>query len=639
MQNGPGTLGQQALGQTGADGLGSGRRIGLPALYHALTPRAHHPPLQQQALPGDPRQGADRQAAGAGEAAAEGALGQHTGRTVRIMQGMKTGQQGGIVCATFHADGPLAGRGQTQILGQGEVDAPLLAKAAQAGLGQEDGMEFPGIQPAQTAAYVAVQVDNVQIGALGQQLGAAAQAGGADPGARRQPLQAVGRGKTAPGAAHQDIGHRPARQDHRQHQTLRQTDLHVLHGMHRQIRAPVQQAIFQLLDEQGLATVPGRGAGGEAIPLCHQGQECDTQTWMRSHKARADMICLPEGQRAFARGDGDVLFPAHFVYTCRHMKLGIVMDPIGDIRVAKDSTLAILLAAQKRAWELFYMELADLHLRDGQLLFNARPITVRDDRNSWYQLGTRRTVPAGQLDGILMRKDPPVDIHYIHATQLLERAEVSGTPVYNKPQALRAVNEKLFVSEFREFMPPTLVSCQGEALREFAGQQGRVVLKPLNAMGGSGVFHSHPEDANFNVIVETLTDNGTRHIMAQQYLPAIADGDKRILLIDGQPIPWALARIPGQQDPRGNLARGAQGRGQPLSASDQAICERLGPRLRAMGLLFCGLDVIGEHLTEINVTSPTCIRELDAEFDLDIAGSLLDSLQQRLQQPAEAARA
>lgn len=334
-----------------------------------------------------------------------------------------------------------------------------------------------------------------------------------------------------------------------------------------------------------------------------------------------------------------MLFPAHFVYTCRRMKLGIVMDPIRDIQPEKDSSLAILLAAQKRAWELFYMELADLQLRNGQLLLNARPVTVRDDRNSWYQLGARRIVPAEGLDVILMRKDPPVDIHYIHAAWLLERAEVSGTPVYNRPQALRAVNEKLFVSEFSEFMPATLVSCRGEELREFARQQGKVVLKPLNAMGGSGVFHCRPEDANFNVIVETLTDNGARHIMAQQYLPAIADGDKRILLIDGRPAPCALARVPGPQDPRGNLARGAQGRGQPLSASDQAICERLGPRLRKMGVLFCGLDVIGEHLTEINITSPTCIRELDARCDLDIAAELLDRLQERLQQPAGVARA
>ena len=309
------------------------------------------------------------------------------------------------------------------------------------------------------------------------------------------------------------------------------------------------------------------------------------------------------------------------------MKLGIVMDPISGIQPAKDSSLAMLLAAQKRDWQLYYMELPDLHLCDDRLFASLRTLSVHDDRECWYRLGARQTLPAEALDVILMRKDPPVDMAYIHATHLLARAEVSGVRVYNKPRALREISEKLFTGAFGEFMPPTLVSRDRGWLQEFAGRHPQVILKPLDAMGGSGVFCSSARDANFNVIVETLTENGSRHIMAQQYLPAIKQGDKRILLIAGEPVGHVLARIPGRGDPRGNLARGAKAAGRALSASDRRICARVGPVLRELGVLFCGLDVIGEHLTEINVTSPTCIRELDACFGLDIASQLLDAIE------------
>jgi glutathione synthase len=310
--------------------------------------------------------------------------------------------------------------------------------------------------------------------------------------------------------------------------------------------------------------------------------------------------------------------------------LAVVMDPIGSIKIAKDSTFAMLLAAQARGWPLFYLELGDLYLRDGVVLGDGRPLRVRDDPRGWFQLGERETRVLGGVDCVLMRKDPPVDLEYLYATHLLELAERAGALVVNRPQALRDANEKLAVAWFRECAPPTLVTRDMTRLRAFLDEHGDVVVKPLHAMGGASVFRVRADDPNRQVILETMTAYGTRQTMAQRYLPEIRDGDKRVLLVDGEPVPYALARIPAPGETRGNLAAGGRGEGVALSDRDRWICARVGPELRARGLLFVGLDVIGDYLTEVNVTSPTCIRELDAIYGLDIASDLLDAIERRL---------
>ena len=310
--------------------------------------------------------------------------------------------------------------------------------------------------------------------------------------------------------------------------------------------------------------------------------------------------------------------------------LGVVMDPIGDIHYKKDSTLAMLLAAQARGWHLHYFEPADLFLRDGVAYGRSRPLRVFADPEGWFELGDATDIPLGELDVILMRKDPPFDMEYIYATYLLELAETAGALVVNRTQSLRDANEKLFAAWFPQCMPPTLVTRDMERMRAFVAEQGEVVLKPLGGMGGASIFVTRQGDPNTSVIIETLTDHGQRYTMAQRYLPEIAQGDKRILLIDGEPVPYALARIPAEGELRGNLAAGGSGVGVPLSERDRWICAQVAPRLREMGLLFVGLDVIGDYLTEINVTSPTCIRELDAQFGLDIAGQLMDAIAVKL---------
>jgi len=310
--------------------------------------------------------------------------------------------------------------------------------------------------------------------------------------------------------------------------------------------------------------------------------------------------------------------------------LGVVMDPIGDIHYKKDSTLAMLLAAQARGWHLHYFEPADLFLRDGVAYGRSRPLRVFADPEGWFELGDATDIPLGELDVILMRKDPPFDMEYIYATYLLELAETAGALVVNRTQSLRDANEKLFAAWFPQCMPPTLVTRDMERMRAFVAEQGEVVLKPLGGMGGASIFVTRQGDPNTSVIIETLTDHGQRYTMAQRYLPEIAQGDKRILLIDGEPVPYALARIPAEGELRGNLAAGGSGVGVPLSERDRWICAQVAPRLREMGLLFVGLDVIGDSLTEINVTSPTCIRELDAQFGLDIAGQLMDAIAVKL---------
>ena len=308
------------------------------------------------------------------------------------------------------------------------------------------------------------------------------------------------------------------------------------------------------------------------------------------------------------------------------LKLGVVMDPIGSIHYKKDTTLALLWAAQDRGWALFYIEPDGLFLDAGQPLATARALTVHRNAEHWFELGDETALQLTDLDVVLMRKDPPFDMEYIYATYLLERAEQEGTLVVNRCRSLRDCNEKLFATEFPECCPPLLVSRDMGQLRTFYSQYGDVIFKPLDGMGGSAIFRAQPGDPNVSVILETLTQSGSQTIMAQQYLPAIQEGDKRILMIDGEAVPWCLARVPLAGESRGNLAAGGSGRVQPLTARDQWIANQVGPTLRERGLYFVGLDVIGDYLTEINVTSPTCLREIEAETDLDIAGQLLDCL-------------
>jgi glutathione synthase len=312
------------------------------------------------------------------------------------------------------------------------------------------------------------------------------------------------------------------------------------------------------------------------------------------------------------------------------VKLGVVMDPIGAINPKKDSTLAMLLAAQRRGWTLSYMEMGDLSLRDGKAFAWMREL--EDDLDDWYRFGGRSLRPLADLDVILMRKDPPVDSEYIYATQILELAEAEGVVVANKPQSLRDANEKLYTAWFPQCTPPTLVTRSAAELRDFLNRQQDIILKPLHGMGGHAVFRLHGGDHNINVVIETLTQTGSRYVMAQRYLPEIRDGDKRILMIDGEAVPYALARVPPPGETRGNLAVGGSGVGAALSDRDRWICAQVGPALREKGLLFAGLDVIGDSLTEINVTSPTCIRELDALYGLDIAGRFMECLERKLAQ-------
>ena len=306
------------------------------------------------------------------------------------------------------------------------------------------------------------------------------------------------------------------------------------------------------------------------------------------------------------------------------MKFGVVMDPIEAIKVYKDTTFAMLLEAQHRGWELSYMEQPDLFQRDGQSFALMRPLRVYDDRNHWHDLGPERIRPLSALDVIFMRVDPPFNMEYVFSTYLLELAESEGVLVVNKPQGLRDANEKLFTTWFPQCMPPTLVTRRRHQLREFLQEYEDIILKPLDSMGGASVFRLRTDDPNIGVVLETLTEFDVRSVMAQRYVPEIVHGDKRILLIDGEPVPYALARMAPPGETRANLAVGGKGRGVELSERDRWICEQVAPTLRDRGLLFVGLDVIGDYLTEINVTSPTCVRELDQIYGLNISADLMD---------------
>ena len=312
------------------------------------------------------------------------------------------------------------------------------------------------------------------------------------------------------------------------------------------------------------------------------------------------------------------------------LKLGVVMDPIAAINIKKDSTFAMLLEAERRGWPIAYMEQGDLFLRDGKTFVRMRTLRVQDNADHWFDLGTETVEPLGALDVILMRKDPPFDMEYIYTTYLLERAELEGVLVVNKPQALRDCNEKLFTAWFPQCTPPTLVARSKTRLRDFLNEFGDIIVKPLGGMGGASVFRLRAGDPNLNVVIETMTGHEQRFVMAQKFIPEISEGDKRILMINGEPVPYALARIPAEGETRGNLAAGGRGVGVPLSPRDRWICEQVGPVLREKGLLFVGLDVIGDTLTEINVTSPTCIRELDALYGLNISAAFLDVVEKKI---------
>ena len=308
--------------------------------------------------------------------------------------------------------------------------------------------------------------------------------------------------------------------------------------------------------------------------------------------------------------------------------IGIVMDPIAEIAYKKDSSLAMLWAASARGWDLWYMEPSDLHVANGVAMASMRPLRVFEDPNHYYELDETRVKELNSLDVVLMRKDPPFNNEYIYATYILEMAERLGTLIVNRCQSLRDCNEKMFATQFPQCCPELLVSADNARLKEFHKTHGDVIFKPLDGMGGSAIFRVKEDDPNVNVILETLTKFGTQTIMAQRYLPQIVDGDKRILMIKGQPVPYCLARIPSSGETRGNLAAGGSGRAQPLSDRDRWIAEQVGPTLVEKGLLFVGLDVIGDYLTEINVTSPTCIREINAAYDCDVAGQLMDVIAQ-----------
>jgi glutathione synthase len=316
------------------------------------------------------------------------------------------------------------------------------------------------------------------------------------------------------------------------------------------------------------------------------------------------------------------------------LSIAMLMDPIGAIKVAKDTSLALLLEAQRRGHVLYYMEQRDLALRGGVPWARLAPLAVKDDPAGWYTLGQAQWRDLRELDVVLMRKDPPVDSQFIYDTLVLEQAQRAGVLVVNDPRALRDCNEKLFALQFPQCTAPTLVSRDAVELRRFAAEQGDVVLKPLDGMGGQRIFRVKPGDRNLNSMLETLLGgdghgHGLQLAIAQKYIPEITAGDKRILVVDGEPVPWALARIPQGNEFRGNLAAGGRGEGVALSERDRWIVQQVAPELRRRGLLFVGLDVIGDYLTEINVTSPTCARELDAQFGLNIRAQLFDVIELR----------
>lgn len=312
------------------------------------------------------------------------------------------------------------------------------------------------------------------------------------------------------------------------------------------------------------------------------------------------------------------------------MRVLVIMDPIERINLKKDSTMAMLWAASRRGHQLGYALQSDLFINNGKAFGTIAPLQVFENTPDYYQLGERTVESLASYDVILMRKDPPFDLNFIYSTYILEQAEREGAWVVNKPQSLRDCNEKLFATQFAELMVPTRVTSNAALIREFLAEHGDIIVKPLDGMGGSGIFRLQTGSPNVGATLEMLTDLGRLPIMAQRYIPEIVDGDKRILLVNGEPIPYCLARIPPQGETRGNLAAGGRGEARPLTARDRELAAQIGPVLREKGLMFVGLDVIGDYVTEINVTSPTCIREIDAQFGTSIADTLFEVLEQRI---------
>jgi len=316
------------------------------------------------------------------------------------------------------------------------------------------------------------------------------------------------------------------------------------------------------------------------------------------------------------------------------MQLAFILDPLESIKTYKDSTYAMMREAAARHHALFVLHQEDLAWRGGRVVGHARALTLTGDEHDWYRAGAPGDTPLADFDAVVMRKDPPFDMEYIYSTYLLELAEREGARVFNRPGAIRDFNEKLAIARFQEFAPPTIVTRKESLVRAFLAEHGDIILKPLDGMGGASVFRLHARDPNIGVIIETLTHFGRRTIMAQRFIPEIAQGDKRILLIAGKPVPFSLARIPKAGETRGNLAAGGIGVAQPLSARDREIAESLGPVLWALGLMLVGLDVIGEHLTEVNVTSPTCMQEIHQQTGFDAASMMIDALERAVGQSA-----
>ncbi|MCK5918980.1 MAG: glutathione synthase [Cocleimonas sp.] len=313
-----------------------------------------------------------------------------------------------------------------------------------------------------------------------------------------------------------------------------------------------------------------------------------------------------------------------------NLKLGIIMDPIESINIKKDSSFAMMLEAQRRGWQLFYMQQQDLFVEKGLVSAQMKQIKIDDNPKNWFEVIDESSAPLHHLDCTLMRKDPPFDMEYIYSTYLLELAEKQGTLIVNRPESIRSANEKLFTVLFPDCSPETLVSRDMQRIKNFHEKYQHIVVKPLDGMGGEMIFQIRQGDTNRNVILEAITNKGQRTIMAQRFLPEYIEGDKRILLIDGEPFPYALARIPSAGEGRANLAAGASYKGVKLTQRDKEICQKVAPTLKEMGLMFVGLDVIGDYLTEINVTSPTCIRELDTLYSANIAGLLIDAIENKL---------
>ncbi|MEQ5808811.1 glutathione synthase [Alteromonas sp. NFXS44] len=310
--------------------------------------------------------------------------------------------------------------------------------------------------------------------------------------------------------------------------------------------------------------------------------------------------------------------------------VGFVMDPISSVKPHKDTSFAMMLEAQKRGATLLYMEMSDLYLDNGKPMASVRKVTVRDQAQDFYSLSPRETIALADINVLLMRKDPPFDSEFLYATQMLSLAEAGGALIVNNPQALRDYNEKLFTSWFPDLIPATRVTRNPRLVRDFHAEHQDIICKPLDGMGGASIFRVKPDGNNLGVIIETLTKNGTQQMMVQEYLPAIKEGDKRVLIVDGEVMPYCLARLPTKGETRGNLAAGGTGRPQAVSESDKALANAIAPVLKEHRILFVGLDVIGDRITEINITSPTCVREIEAHFDFSIMGKLFDAIETKL---------